>query len=416
MKTVDDREAAREALELLAAAATPGGFVASPEERSNYRRVWARDGVISGLAALVAGDERLTAALRATLETLARHRGPDGQIPSNVLLDAAGAAREVSLGGAAGRVDTIPWFVVGVSHYVERTGDRAFGEQMAPAVDQGLRLLEVWELNRRGLVYVPQSGTWCDEYYHHGYLLHVQLLRLWALRSAARTYGWSWSARAAGHLAELVRVNFWPRPEDRGHELIYHPPVWSAWVEERGEPGYGLCGLLPGGYLDQFDALANALAVLLDVPSSEQVERLLDHGQSLRDLGPTRLVPCYWPPVTEHSPEWAALRGAALYGFKNHPGSYHNGGVWPMINGWWGMALAAAGREHEAREILVGVDRLNRRDAADEGEAWGFYEFADCYTGAVGGARHLAWSAAGRVLLAGALSGRALGFAAEPGQ
>ena len=230
-------EGRRRALELLCETATPPGFVASLEETANYRRIWARDGVVCGLAGLVAGDDRLIAALRSTLKTLASHQGPEGQIPSNVLIDEAGETREVSFGGSAGRVDTIPWFVVGVGHLAEHSGDDDFVAAVAPAVERGLRLLTAWELNGRGLVYVPQSGSWADEYPHHGYLLHVQLLRLWALRCDARLFGRAESAERAAHLERLLRVNFWPRREDQESNLVYHPPVWTAWVEERGEPG-----------------------------------------------------------------------------------------------------------------------------------------------------------------------------------
>ena len=323
-----------------------------------------------------------------------------------------GTAREVSLGGTAGRVDTIPWFVIGLGQLVDQEGDLDLAATLRPVVERGLRLLTAWEFNRRGLVYVPRSGSWADEYHHHGYLLHVQLLRLWALRCAARLYGREEDARVAERLRRLLRVNFWPRQEDEGSELIYDRRAWRARVEDVRGPVYAPCGLLPGSYLDQFDALANALAVLLQVAPAGAVGPLLDHGESLTAIGPTGLVPCHWPPVTEDDAGWPALAANAAYGFKNQPGRYHNGGVWPMVNGWWGMALELAGRGEEARRALARIDAVNRLGAGPE-DGWEFHEFADARTGEPGGARRLAWSAAGRVLLDGALGGRHLRYFRE---
>jgi hypothetical protein len=408
-----ETEGRQRAIELLRQAATPHGFVASLERTANYHRVWCRDGVICGLAGLVAGEEELTEALRATLETLAAHQGPEGQIPSNVRIGADGEVLEVSLGGTAGRVDTIPWFVIGVGQLAEHAGGAELAAAMEPAVRRGLRLLTAWEFNRRGLIYVPQSGSWADEYHHHGYLLHVQLLRLWALRCAARLYGRRELAETADRLARLVWVNFWPRGEDEGSDLVYHRYLWARRVETLGEPHYGLCGLLPSGYIDQFDALGNALAVLLDVPSAAATRRLLDHGRILCDVGPTDLVPCHWPPVTRDDPQWKALAANAAFGFKNEPGCYHNGGIWPMVNGWWGLALCRAGRLDEAQRLLARIDALNRRDA-EPGGGWGFHEFADARSGEPGGTRHLAWSAAGGLLLHEALAGRTPRYGLDP--
>ena len=47
------------AIELLHECSSAEGFLASKENTSNYKRVWARDGVICGLAALASGNTYL---------------------------------------------------------------------------------------------------------------------------------------------------------------------------------------------------------------------------------------------------------------------------------------------------------------------------------------------------------------------
>lgn len=127
-------EGYRRALDLLHRALTPAGFLASVSDVANYRRIWARDGVIAGLAALTTGDDALYDGLRRTLDTLADHQGPHGEIPSNVGED----GKRVSYGGRVGRVDAPLWYVIGVCRYASRTGDEAFAARHRPAMDRAL--------------------------------------------------------------------------------------------------------------------------------------------------------------------------------------------------------------------------------------------------------------------------------------
>ncbi len=397
----------KQALALLREVATPHGFLASPTDATNYRRVWARDAVVCGLAGLAAGDAALADALRATLETLAAHQGPHGQIPSNVALAPDGTAADVSYGGVCGRVDPIPWFVIGVAQYVRRTGEAGFADEMAPAMRRGLDLLTAWEFNGRGLVYVPQGGDWADEYVLHGYVLYDQLLRLWALRGFADVAGEAAAREAAAALAERLRATFWPAPEG-DPDAAYHPHAYRRYVEAHGAAPYGLAALTPGGYVTRFDAWSNALALLLGVPSAAQAERLVAAGEALRDARPHALVPAFWPPITEDDPAWTDLRANYRDRFSNRPYAYHNGGLWPMINGWWGCALAAHGRPEAAAELLAHLHAANRGGTNDG--AWTFPEYLHAETGRMGGTPRLAWSAAGVVLLARHLRGQTLAY------
>ena len=169
------------AIELLHKVSTPYGFLASAENTSNYQRVWARDGVICGLAALVSDDRKLIETFKSTLETLAKYQHEIGTIPSNVLIGTDKI--DVSYGGLAGRVDAVTWFVIGVCQYAFLRKDDSFVKKYEIEIEKALRLLEAWEFNNKHLVYVPLSGNWADEYITDGYVLYDQLLRIWALRS-----------------------------------------------------------------------------------------------------------------------------------------------------------------------------------------------------------------------------------------
>src|SRR5258708_25952293 len=103
--SIPDREAYLQSLALLRRCLSPAGFVASPVDIDNYARIWARDGVITGLAALASDDLQLIAGMEKTLQTLATHQGPHGEIPSNVSID----GNQVSLGRLTRRVNALFW-------------------------------------------------------------------------------------------------------------------------------------------------------------------------------------------------------------------------------------------------------------------------------------------------------------------
>ncbi|WP_143537538.1 PfkB family carbohydrate kinase [Rubrivirga marina] len=381
------------ALDLLRQSLTEAGYLASPTDRTNYRRVWARDGVICGLAGLVSGDDALADGLRQTVETLLAHVGPQGQVPSNVSV-VDGATEAVSYGGLAGRVDAGPWAVLGAARWAQHSGDAAWAARWAPAIGGVLNLLDAWEVNARGLVYVPQSGDWADEYDLHGYLLYDQVLRLLALRAWAP---WAPSpasvATRADRLHALIEATFWPHAAGDA-EAAYHPAAYRSSLSD-GERSHPLAALTPGGYVRRFDALGSALAVLADLWPDRR-DALLDHGLALAEEAAPRLVPAFAPQIREGDDGWATLRGTVRDRFSNRPGHYHNGGCWPMVNGWWVAALAEAGRADDARALL---DRV----AAANGEA--FPEYLDAERGERLGTTPLAWSAAGAVLGGAALEG-----------
>ena len=68
-------EGYRQARDLLYECSRPEGFLASPTDKTNYRRIWGRDGVIIGLAALMTDKADLIDTFRHTLETLAKYPG-----------------------------------------------------------------------------------------------------------------------------------------------------------------------------------------------------------------------------------------------------------------------------------------------------------------------------------------------------
>ncbi|HIE37881.1 MAG TPA: glycogen debranching protein [Anaerolineales bacterium] len=390
-------EGYRRALALMRRALTPAGFLGSLTDVANYRRVWARDGVITGLAALMTDEADLHEGLARTLDTLARHQGPHGEIPSNLTED----GEQVSYGGLVGRVDAVLWYVLGVTQYVLRTGDEGFAARHRPAIDRALFLVGCWQFNNRGLIYAPVSSDWADEYVQHGYALADQVLYLVALRGCGRVFDSEAHHRQAAQLREQIETNYWADPRHRDHPLLYHPVAYRALLED--PPPHWLATFAPTGYARRFDGLANGLALLVGLGNGEAAAQVVEYVRSLCAASGSDLLPSFYPPIQPRDPDWEGLRVNYAYRFSNRPYAYHNGGLWPVLTGFWIAALVARGYGERAACHLEAIHRANAREA--DGEAWGFYEYHHGRTHRPMGTRHTTWSGAGAVIAHRALEG-----------
>ncbi len=397
------------AIELLHRCSTEHGFVASPTESENYHRIWGRDGAILSLAALLSGERELIGAAARTFTTLAEYQGPHGEIPSNV----DPLSQRISYGGTTGRVDADLWFILGCGEYWQASGDDEFLEELLPAIEKVRFLLGAWEFNSRGLLYVPLTGDWADEYLHNGYVLYDQLLYLQAQRTLARMHAATQGSsdhqllEKISRLRHLIRANYWfdgdGVPDDAYHEVLYRKGVQaSAHCAGRHWMPY----FSPSGYGYRFDAFANVLASLLGVSDDQQCDKVdaFIAGQLVRDELP--LLPAFHPVIKPVDEDWEHLQVMFSYTFKNKPYEFHNGGLWPLITGFYVADLAQRRHTEQGHKYLQAIHKANALPMDDE--PWSFPEYLHGKTLQPGGTRHQGWSAAAAVIAQHALEGQRL--------
>lgn len=373
----------QKAIQLLHDVASPNGFLASAENTSNYKRVWARDGVICGLSALASGDEKLIETFKKTLQTLANNQHQVGTIPSNVLI--SDDKNEVSYGGLAGRVDAVTWFVIGICQYAFYKKDVDFVAQYDLEIEKCLALLDAWEFNNKHLLYVPLSGNWADEYITDGYTLYDQLLRVWALKSYNYFAKSDFITLKINNITKLIETNFLPNSNgEKYHERAYNEMKFNDFMP---------CSFSPSGYKTNFDAFANSLVVLLNIGSAESQDKILNYSLSLASETKLGLLPAFWPPIFETDEHWNLLKNNCKYEFRNFPYEFHNGGSWSMVNGFFGLALHSKSKTYETIAIL---EKINHANAIKE---YSFYENFNTNTQEPNGVAFCAWSAAAAVLV-----------------
>jgi hypothetical protein len=398
----------QKAVELIHRCHVEEGFLATPTDNANYRRIWGRDSCMIGLAALAIRDAQLVEACRRTLQTLAHHQGPHGEIPSNV----DPASGRVSYGGTTGRVDADLWFIICCGHYWRATQDHAFLSQFGHAIERTRHLLGAWEFNTRGLLYVPVTGDWADEYLQDGYVLYDQLLYLQAQRELAAIHRFVHDgenhalAQGISRLRHLIRANYWfsdgdDVPDDVYHEVLYKRGRRAA-LRRGGR--YWIPYFSPASYGYRFDAFANVLASLFGVADDQQraeVDRFIADELVPEQLA---LLPAFHPVITPKDEDWDELQMTFSHTFKNEPYEFQNGGLWPMITGFYVVDLAKRGRHDEARRFLEAVYRANASEV--NGEPWSFPEYLHGRELTPGGNTHMGWNAAAVVLAQHALDGQ----------
>jgi Alkaline and neutral invertase len=379
------------AIELLRQASTPMGFVASIQEHDNYKRIWTRDGVVNGLAALMSGDEDLIKTFRATIQTIFDYQHETGFIPSNVAMNGS-----VSYGGTVGRADNPSWAVIGLCQYSHVTGDDVYIEKYRRQVEKCFSVLDAWEFNGKHLIYVPQSGDWADEYIQHGYVLVDQLLRVWALRLAAAIYGRGVWKEKAERILDVIRSNFWNYQE---HAPLYAPNLHHQLAS--APTGHWFLGFNPSRIYKHFDLLANSVALLLAVGAEWQDRLVIDFLTKM--IQPLHaLIPSFYPSIENTDWEMGELRSNFAYTFRNKPHEFHNGGLWPVWNGFLVAALVKKNEKHLAHQIIERIHQANARND---------WEINECYHGLSLeniGVPRCTWSAGGAIIAEQSLAGKSL--------
>lgn len=379
----------QQAISLLKEACCAYGIMASPEDQDNYKRLWARDSMVAGIAGLLAGDEEILSGFEKSIQILARYQHPYGMIPSNVLPDESDP--EISYGGLAGRVDATTWFVIGTCLYLFHRKNENLTKTLQPNLLQALEILDRWEFNGKGLLYTPLSGNWADEYPVEGHTLYDNLLRVWGLKLYSALFKDRGRNTQADVILERIAINFWPEKSLADHPAVYHPRNFKETFKKNLT--YFACSINPKGHNMHFDAAGHGLALLLDLPTDKQLEHIHNYIKTVfEELGHS-LIPAFWPVIHPGDPEWPAIKQNYSFDFKNKPHHFHNGGIWPVWMGLFALGMKKKGNTEIARQCLeswMGIENPGKIS---------FSEYIASDTFKPAGKQNLSYSASGLIFL-----------------
>lgn len=329
-----------------------------------YPEPYTRDLLIAALGILVSGNHELIGSLARVLRTLAKHQSPRGHIPSLV---------DVPMDRGAS--DTTPLFLLALACYRRHTNRPTY---LAPAARKALTWMSYQSPDDYVMVAQQPTSDWRDEQWVEGYGLFVNALAYAYLR-----------LHEVSDDAQRLRslMNRFDIQGDAGHAFAHaglvvpHKPHFALWSYKIHNS-------------ERFDLLGNSLAILTGICSPNRSRRLVTWVErecaSLRERKSlaVELPPCLMPYIERNDPDWRPR-----YAKYNPPGSYHNGGVWPFVCGFYVAALVAAGRYRLAEQKLVALTALVQ-PARVARVTHGFNEWCTAQDGKPRGEDWQTWSAA----------------------
>ncbi len=186
--------------------------------------------------------------------------------------------------------------------------------------------------------------------YFHGYRVAASMA---SVLGSAESQEWSDKSE---NLREAVVKNF--KSQETGN--------YNYFIDETGKPD------------THFEGLGNLLVCRTGLEEKD-CKGLLNNIPRQ-----TYGTPCLWPQY----PEWTSWEKAWPLGMVMSPNFYHNGMMWPFVEGYAGWMAA---RNKGADQLLSSLNKLSR--LAVHGKT--FHEFYHFGTGRPGGSKAQLWSAAG---------------------
>jgi hypothetical protein len=257
--------------------------------------------------------------------------------------------------------------------------------QYAKRIKLAIQWLLAQEHQRFFLLQQNEASDWADIMPRSGFVLYTNALwyfvkGLYGIERAQETHEnfnglfHPFSARIAEYRrARLLNEYVLQRGRDRDLYLSF---VNFSFFGEEG------------------DVFGNVLAVLLGLADARATRRTLDALTKARvnDPYPVRAVT---RPIKHKSSLWRPYMSRHR---QNQAWQYHNGGIWPMVGGFWIATLVAAGRSKQAKADLA---QLARACALRD---WAFTEWLHGKTLAPRGMPGQSWNAAAFLMAEHAVS------------
>jgi glycogen debranching enzyme len=323
-------------------AATPGGRA----EKRGYTAIFGRDAAVCAIGMAVSGDKQLEQAAVTGLQTLADHQAPNGQIAKFVDLHRQGTSHATSGRSRKGRpgptlsgrmqaeadfwylgcIDSTLWWLIALAILDRRKQPQGLLRRYSRRVKLAIQWLLAQEHQRFFLLQQNEASDWADIMPRSGFVLYTNALwyfvkLLFGVAHARETHEnfnglfHPFSAKLAEYRRARL-LNEYVLKNGRDRDLYLSFVNFSFWGAEG-------------------DVFGNVLAVLMGLTDKRSTRRTLDALTQARvnDPYPVRAVT---HPIKQQSSLWRPYMARHR---QNHVWQYHNGGIWPMVGGFWVAAL-----------------------------------------------------------------------------
>jgi glycogen debranching enzyme len=364
----------RESLRLLTDNSGERGILAARRSDAAdarcYTRIFGRDAAICALAMAGSGVAGLERTAVSALDALAAGQAANGQIPKYVECDGSGADFWY-----VGCIDATLWWLIAVEHARRTRADASMRTRWQPNIERALQWLQAQEHQRFFLLQQNEASDWADIMPRSGFVLYSNAL--WYRVKCL--FGLPERDSTHHHFNALFHPFGRDLPDYRRSRLLRHYTV-----RQHRNRGLYLSFVNLSFAGDEGDVFGNLLAIVYGLASDSRAHEILHAliAAGVSDPYPIRAVT---RPIGRDHPLWRPYMQRHA---QNHPHQYHNGGVWPLIGGFWVQALMQVGNPQLARSELVQLARLNELDG------WRFTEWFHGRTLEPKGMAGQSWNAA----------------------
>ncbi|MGH8300012.1 MAG: glycoside hydrolase 100 family protein, partial [Steroidobacteraceae bacterium] len=332
-------------IDLLRRNLTPAGILAaSPGDRAQrrgYTAIFGRDAAICAIGMALSGDPRLERAAAAGLETLGEHQAPNGQIPKFVEFSGESKSRKSGSQRSARegfpghsrsrqRVSGDFWYLGCIDSTLWWLLARDFLERRAPParrsrprrIELALRWLLAQEHQRFFLLQQNEASDWADIMPRSGFVLYTNAL--WY--AVKRRYGLDRTEETHANFNGLFH------PFSAGIARYRRARLLNEYVLRHARNRDLYLSFVNFSFFgEEGDVFGNLLAVLCGLAGPAAGRRTLDALERARvsRLYPVRVVT---RPIRRRSALWRPYMARHR---QNESWQYHNGGIWPMVGGFW---------------------------------------------------------------------------------
>jgi hypothetical protein len=343
-------------IDLLRRNLTPDGILAAAAgdraRRRGYTAIFGRDAAICAIGMALSGDPLLERAAAVGLQTLGRHQAPNGQIPKFV--DPAPRGGTEADFWYLGCIDSTLWWLLALD-FLDRRRRRA-RRKRSRRVERALQWLLAQEHQRFFLLQQNEASDWADIMPRSGFVLYSNAL--WY--AVKRRYGLDHAPETRASFNSLFH------PFSAALASYRRARLLNEYVLRRARNRELYLSFVNFSFFgEEGDVFGNVLALLCGLADPPASRRTLD---ALRRARVSRLYPvrAVTHPIRRRSALWRPYMSRHR---QNEVWQYHNGGIWPMVGGFWIVALASAGRLPEAQ---LELEKLARACALRN---WSFNEW-----------------------------------------
>ncbi|MGH8746133.1 MAG: amylo-alpha-1,6-glucosidase, partial [Burkholderiales bacterium] len=315
----------------------------------------------------------------AGLATLAERQAANGQIPKFV--DPGSDSGDFWYVGC---IDATLWWLVALRWLERRALQPRLLARLAPHAARALAWLGAQEHPRIGLLQQNEASDWADIMPRSGFVLYSNAL--WY--RVKRLYGLAGAEQTRRHFNQLFLPSERDVPDYRRLRLLAHYAR-----RKRSFPDLYLSFVNLAAAGDEGDVFGNLLAALFGLADGARVAAML-RAIARAQTGAPHPVRVTCRPIPPGDPLWRPYMSRHRPNFEHQ---YHNGGIWPMVGGFWVAALAARGMKAKARDELLRLARANALNG------WQFNEWFHGLTGKPSGMPRQSWNAAAYLLACRAL-------------